>query len=414
MITSRIMAALDKARRLYGLAPRAGVAIHLFGFAFFATFAILLSQRDTYWAMFLVNQENGPVENASFLVFLAASVVGLITWWRSARRETRLVSGFYLAFAIVAFVAAMEEISWGQSYLNYTTPFGLRDINEQGEFNIHNMPVIMELNPALLFIFGAVCLIGVWLGRRPSTARIGVPTILLPLIWLITLSGLFSTWVYFFATSRALDMVVSTMSEVIEFEMAYVTLLYAVLNRRMLRRHPARVRRPEPSPERPPRAGTARPLVVGLAALALNLVLAAAYPLIDPDEGRNAEVAREMAVSGDLVVPHLAGMPYLDKPPGLFWAGALGDPGVRPDAVRRARAGSARRGADPRAGRARRGRRHDDAYALTAVVLLATAPLHAVLSAYVIFDLLLGLCVRSCGSASRPSSSTAFLRGGGS
>ncbi len=42
-----------------------------------------------------------------------------------------------------------------------------------------------------------------------------------------------------------------------------------------------------------------------------------------PDEGRYAEIAREMAASGDFVTPRLNDLKYFEKPPLQYWAGAL-------------------------------------------------------------------------------------------
>lgn len=42
-------------------------------------------------------------------------------------------------------------------------------------------------------------------------------------------------------------------------------------------------------------------------------------PLLEPDEGRNAEVAREMLQTHDWITPHYDGLPYLDKPALFFW-----------------------------------------------------------------------------------------------
>ena len=45
---------------------------------------------------------------------------------------------------------------------------------------------------------------------------------------------------------------------------------------------------------------------------------------MDTTDARYLEVAREMLVSGDWLVPQLAGVPHLDKPPLTYWAAALG------------------------------------------------------------------------------------------
>ena len=60
------------------------------------------------------------------------------------------------------------------------------------------------------------------------------------------------------------------------------------------------------------------------------------FPLLEPDEGRNAEVGREMMASGDWITPHFNGFAYLDKPAVYFWmvAASLETFGVSEGAAR--------------------------------------------------------------------------------
>jgi len=48
------------------------------------------------------------------------------------------------------------------------------------------------------------------------------------------------------------------------------------------------------------------------------------FPLIDPSEGRYGEIARQMTISGDWIMPRFnQGIPFWGKPPLYFWASAL-------------------------------------------------------------------------------------------
>ncbi|MFZ2315157.1 MAG: phospholipid carrier-dependent glycosyltransferase [Gammaproteobacteria bacterium] len=65
-------------------------------------------------------------------------------------------------------------------------------------------------------------------------------------------------------------------------------------------------------------------------ALFLTLILGSLFflflgvrPLFVPDEGRYAEIGREMAATGDYITPYLNGIKYFEKPALFYWLGAI-------------------------------------------------------------------------------------------
>src|SRR5712691_4172725 len=62
-----------------------------------------------------------------------------------------------------------------------------------------------------------------------------------------------------------------------------------------------------------------QPLLLFLFVPAAILYPCLSFYLFEPDEGRYAQIPREMLARGDWIVPVLQGEPYLDKPPLFYW-----------------------------------------------------------------------------------------------
>ncbi len=65
-----------------------------------------------------------------------------------------------------------------------------------------------------------------------------------------------------------------------------------------------------------------QPFALAILAGVSLLLFLGSRGLNEPDEGRYAEIAREMVVSGDWLIPTLNGIPHFQKPPLLYWATA--------------------------------------------------------------------------------------------
>ena len=131
--------------------------------------------------------------------------------------------------------------------------------------------------------------------------------------------------------------------------------------------------------------------VAAIVALAAAICMAhlGSFGLWEPDEARYAEIAREMLQSGNLLVPHLNYVAYVEKPPLLYWLTTLSFWifGVSEFAARLPVALSAIVGILATYFFALRafGRRH----AILSAAILATTPMYALMSQVITTDMTL-------------------------
>ena len=115
----------------------------------------------------LLTEESGLYETLTAVMLWVASVFLLRASLRLLR--TYGASGWVrfvlpASLGVLLFLAACEEVSWGQHYLGFATPEAMVEFNVQGEFNLHNVGGYWANNMLLAFFV-------VFVGVLPILAR---------------------------------------------------------------------------------------------------------------------------------------------------------------------------------------------------------------------------------------------------
>mgnify|MGYP005744445325 FL=1 len=102
------------------------------------------------------------MEWIQFIEYAISSILALLIYVRTKRKKS-INSIIWLLIALLSFVIAGEEISWGERITGIGINF-ISDINVQGETNFHNLPFFHNylLDP----IFEISCIFLGWFGWR--------------------------------------------------------------------------------------------------------------------------------------------------------------------------------------------------------------------------------------------------------
>src|SRR4051812_41462293 len=179
--------------------------------------------------------EDSIVEDITAIALFAAAVLGVLLA-RRARRAGRpaLVWGFYACFALVVFLIGMEEISWGQWIFFWNSPETFKEINSQGETNLHNIGPLQGHSEWFRFAFVVAALVGLLCNRRDALREIATPSSLAGPFLVIFAYTLIDMSDDFFSHVPWIVTTFSSMSEWTEMLIGLAAWAYVLLKREQL------------------------------------------------------------------------------------------------------------------------------------------------------------------------------------
>lgn len=188
----------------------------------------------------LLHSEQGPHEFVEFLILVAAFFIAVATLRRIDWTNQKWLGVWVSIAAVCCFYVAGEEVSWGQKFVQWSTPEFWAHFNDQNETNLHNTSSWFDQKPRIILLIGVIgggLLLpllrrykAAWL---PKKFEIIYPPDILWVTAFITLTVEAGD-----KLSEALGVpVFARGSEVVELYLFYFVLLYLIVLRRRILQH---------------------------------------------------------------------------------------------------------------------------------------------------------------------------------
>lgn len=219
-------------------------------FVLILLYSILLLRADI---VIKVASEDGIVEYLGALSFLLAAIIFGWLYIKSNQSNNLWIfktkkNIFFILLSLLFVFAAGEEVSWGQRLIGFETPSYIESSNQQGEFNLHNLPIfhannaqgekksglarLLTAERLFAFFWLSYCLVIPLMANTFGWAKTLVKTVSLPLVPIqIGMLFLLSHLIY-----KAIEMVLVMkdspllwqMTEIKETSMAFLILTMSV------------------------------------------------------------------------------------------------------------------------------------------------------------------------------------------
>lgn len=199
-----------------------------------ALFAAVVVYLQVYHEQVLraLRQEDGVLEGATAIFYFAAS--GLFIYVCSRERFRNV---WCWGYALLFFVVAAEEVSWGQRLFGFGTPEMMQRVNVQDEFNLHNLAGIHDKSRMLgLIVLFVMCVL------LPATyyviprLRALYQRLRLPVYPLGAVSVYFIATAFMAYPRLVLGRIIQNLDEVGEFLLAVGLLAFALVEYNRARR----------------------------------------------------------------------------------------------------------------------------------------------------------------------------------